>query len=116
MARSVKWPTPNFGSGHDPRVLRSSPALGSVLSVEPVLRSSRCLSLESGLKGGEGARERPQVQTEPRGSQGWGPASPAGSQGLAPARGCAEQWPHQDACGLCMCDPVWHRDLADVTK
>ena len=31
----VKRLTPDFGSGHDPRVLRSSIALGYVMSMEP---------------------------------------------------------------------------------
>ena len=35
VAQSVKHPTLDLSSGHDPRVRRSSPALGSVLSVEP---------------------------------------------------------------------------------
>ena len=34
VAQSVKCPTPGFGSGHDLRAVRSSPALGSVLSGE----------------------------------------------------------------------------------
>ena len=35
MARSVKRPTLDFGSGHDPRVVGSSPTLDSMLSMEP---------------------------------------------------------------------------------
>ena len=35
MALSVEHPILDFGSGHDPRVVGSSPALGSVLSIEP---------------------------------------------------------------------------------
>ena len=35
MAQSVACPTLDLGSGHDPRVVGSSPALGSALSVEP---------------------------------------------------------------------------------
>ena len=35
MAQSVQPPTLDFGSGHDPRVIESSPTLGSTLSVEP---------------------------------------------------------------------------------
>ena len=35
VALSVKDLTLDFGSGHDPRVVGSSPAMGSVLSVEP---------------------------------------------------------------------------------
>ena len=34
MTQSVTWPTLDFGSGHDLRVLRSSPASGSALSRE----------------------------------------------------------------------------------
>ena len=39
MAQSVKYPTLDFGSGHDLRVVRLSPKLGSVLGVEPALAS-----------------------------------------------------------------------------
>lgn len=35
MARSVKRPTLDFGSGQDLRTVRSSPVLGSGLAVEP---------------------------------------------------------------------------------
>ena len=35
MAQSVEGLTLDFGSGHDPRVVESSPASGSTLSVEP---------------------------------------------------------------------------------
>ena len=35
MAQSVECPTLDFGSGHDPRVVESSPGLGSTLSMEP---------------------------------------------------------------------------------
>lgn len=35
MAQSVKHPIPDFGSGHNLRVVRSSPASGSTLSMEP---------------------------------------------------------------------------------
>ena len=35
MAQSVERPALDFGSGHDLRVVRSSPTLGSVLSTEP---------------------------------------------------------------------------------
>ena len=35
VAQSVKYMTLDFGSGHDLRVMRSSPASGSMLSVEP---------------------------------------------------------------------------------
>ena len=34
MAQSVECLTPDFSSGHDLRVMRSSPVLGSVLGVE----------------------------------------------------------------------------------
>ena len=34
-AQSVKLPTLDFGSGHNLRVMRLSPALGSTLDVEP---------------------------------------------------------------------------------
>ena len=34
MAQLIKFPTLNFSSGHDFRVVRLSPASGSVLSVE----------------------------------------------------------------------------------
>ena len=34
MAQSVKHPTPDFGSGHDTRILKSSPASGSIPSGE----------------------------------------------------------------------------------
>ena len=34
MAQSVESPTLGFGSGHDLRVVRLSPALGSMLSGE----------------------------------------------------------------------------------
>ena len=35
MAQSVKQLTLDFGSGHDLRVVRSSPMSGSVLGAEP---------------------------------------------------------------------------------
>ena len=35
VAQLVKHPTLDFGSGHDPRVVGSSPALDSVLSMKP---------------------------------------------------------------------------------
>ena len=35
VAQSVEHPTLDFDSGHDPRVMGSSPALGPVLSMEP---------------------------------------------------------------------------------
>ena len=35
MAQSVKHLTLDFGSGHDLRVVKLSPELGSALSVEP---------------------------------------------------------------------------------
>ena len=35
MAQSVKCPTLDFVSGHDLRVLRLSPTVGSALDVEP---------------------------------------------------------------------------------
>ena len=35
VAQLVKRPIPDFSSGHDLRVLRSSPTLGSVLGLEP---------------------------------------------------------------------------------
>uniref|UniRef100_A0A667G4E3 Signal peptidase complex catalytic subunit SEC11 n=1 Tax=Lynx canadensis TaxID=61383 RepID=A0A667G4E3_LYNCA len=35
VAQLVERLTPDFGSAHDPRVVGSSPALGSVLSIEP---------------------------------------------------------------------------------
>jgi len=35
VAQSVKHPAVDFGSGHDLRVVRSSPASGSMLDVEP---------------------------------------------------------------------------------
>ena len=35
MTQLVKHLTPNFGSGHDLRVVRLSPTLGSVLGMEP---------------------------------------------------------------------------------
>ena len=35
VAQSVEWATPDFGSGYEPRVVGSSPTLGSMLSVEP---------------------------------------------------------------------------------
>jgi len=34
VAQSFKCPTLDFGSGHDLRVVRSSPALGSALGIE----------------------------------------------------------------------------------
>lgn len=34
MAQSIKHPTPGFDSGHDLKVVRLSPALGSILSME----------------------------------------------------------------------------------
>ena len=46
MAQLVKCPTPNFSSGHDLTVVRSSPALGSTLSMEAAYDS---LSLSSSL-------------------------------------------------------------------
>ena len=39
LAQSVKCLSLDFGSGHDLRVMRLSPALGSVLRVEPALDS-----------------------------------------------------------------------------
>ena len=35
VAQSVEHPTLDFGSGHDLRLVKSSPMLGSALSVEP---------------------------------------------------------------------------------
>ena len=35
MAQSVEYLTLDFGSGHDLRVVRSSPASGSALGMEP---------------------------------------------------------------------------------
>ena len=35
MAQPVEWPALDFSSGHDLRVLESSPTLGSALSMEP---------------------------------------------------------------------------------
>ena len=35
MVQLVEDPTLDFGSGHDPRVVRSSPILGSTLDEEP---------------------------------------------------------------------------------
>ena len=35
VAQSVKHVTLDLGSGHDLRVMRSSPTLGSVLNMEP---------------------------------------------------------------------------------
>ena len=35
VAQSDECPTLDFGSGHGPRVVGSSPALGSMLSAEP---------------------------------------------------------------------------------
>ena len=35
VPQSIKHPILDFGSGHDLRVVRWSPALGSALSVEP---------------------------------------------------------------------------------
>ena len=40
MAQSVEWPTFDFGSGHDPRLMGSSPVLGSTLSVLEILSVS----------------------------------------------------------------------------
>ena len=37
VAQSVELLTLGFGSGHDPKVMRSSPASGSELSVKPAL-------------------------------------------------------------------------------
>ena len=37
VAQSVEHQTLDFGSGHDPRVMGSSPTLGSTLSVETAL-------------------------------------------------------------------------------
>ena len=39
MAQPVEQLTLDVGSGHDPRVVGSSPTLGSALSVEPALDS-----------------------------------------------------------------------------
>ena len=36
VAQSVEWPTLDFGSGHDPRAVGSSPGSGSELILEPV--------------------------------------------------------------------------------
>ena len=44
VAQSFKCLTLDFGSGHDPRVVGSSPALGSALSMEPA-SDSLCLPL-----------------------------------------------------------------------
>ena len=38
VAKSVEHVTPDFGSGRHLIVMRSSPTLGSALSVEPVLK------------------------------------------------------------------------------
>jgi len=35
VAQSIKHLTPDFGSGHDRRVVRLNPVLGSTLGVEP---------------------------------------------------------------------------------
>ena len=43
MAQSIERPTFDFGSGCDPRVLGSSPMLGSVLSMEPAWGSLSAL-------------------------------------------------------------------------
>ena len=45
MAQLVKCPTLDFSSGHDIRVMGSSPKLGSVLSSEPVSPSPLLLLL-----------------------------------------------------------------------
>ena len=42
VAQSVEWATLDFGSGHDLRVLGSSPTLGSMLSGEDSLSLSLC--------------------------------------------------------------------------
>ena len=47
VAQSVDCPTLDFGSGHDPRVVGSSPKLGSGLSVEPAWDSLSLLLLSS---------------------------------------------------------------------
>ena len=39
MAHSVKHPTLDFGSGHDPRVVTFSPSLGSVVGMESASNS-----------------------------------------------------------------------------
>ena len=39
VAQSVGQPTLDFGSGHDPRVMGSSPMSGSTLSMEPKILS-----------------------------------------------------------------------------
>ena len=46
MARSVERPVLYFPSGHGPRVVRSSPTSGSVLSVEPAWDSVSLCSLK----------------------------------------------------------------------
>ena len=46
VARSVERLTLDFSSGHDPRVVGSSPALGSALSAEPA-KDSLCPSLSA---------------------------------------------------------------------
>ena len=43
MAQLVDHPTLDFGSGHDLRVMGSSPVLGSVLSVESACPSPSAL-------------------------------------------------------------------------
>ena len=59
MAQLVEHPTFGFGLGHDPRVVKSSPASGSVLSMEPAwdpvspsapLPHSHALSLKNKFK------------------------------------------------------------------
>ena len=46
MAQSDERPTLDFGSSHDPRVMGSSPTLGSVLSMQPA-QDSLFLSLSA---------------------------------------------------------------------
>ena len=50
MAQLVEWLTPDFGLGHDLRVLRSSPELGSTLSGSLLKILSLCLSPHLGSK------------------------------------------------------------------
>ena len=50
MAHSVEYLTPDFGSGHDLRVVGLSPVLGSALGMEPAWDSiSLSLSLSLSL-------------------------------------------------------------------
>ena len=71
VAQSVDCPTLDFGSGHDPRVMGSSPTWGSVLSMEPVCDSislSLCLPPSHALSLSPSLSNKKEKNAMPHGS------------------------------------------------